>query len=110
MTHHHDGPDDRELDRLLAAASSPVPPLGAEARLLRRIASTELEKPAALSTAPRRTWLAGVPLAASLILGLYVGANGVGTDFLSGEDPDVASLEESFGLEEVELAAEEDLS
>ncbi len=101
---------DEELNRLLAFASSPPAPLGAEARLLKRLAAVETAPFPRAQNSGRKYWLAGLPLAASLALGLYIGASG--TSLMTAEDADIASLEEVWGtgLEDAELAAEEDQS
>jgi hypothetical protein len=77
MTMTHDPIDhlmtDVELDALLAAASAPPPPLGATSRLIARLDG------AAHNSSPPKSrlgWLAGLPLAASLAVGIYLGAAG----------------------------------
>ena len=78
--------DDREIEAVLARASAPQLPEGSAARLMARIALEPQEQlpptratPAARPAAPRRgIWrlAAAVPLAASLALGIWLGANG----------------------------------
>lgn len=73
---------DRQLDLLLAAARQPELPPGAQERLAQRLAAA----PGPLRVIARTarddaqgwslTWLAGLPLAASLALGIYLGAAG----------------------------------
>jgi hypothetical protein len=97
---------DRDLDRLLTAVSGPKPPLGAQARLLSRIAA---ETAASQPQAATWRWIMAAPLAASLALGVYLGAAGYGTGLLFTDDVAYAGSFET-GIEEAELAAEEDQS
>ena len=87
MEHGKDGlpdwhpPDgsEQELRRILSRASSPQPPPEAMARLMARIAAEpQAGKVVAFAPRPRRVgWsLAALPLAASLLLGVYLGAKG----------------------------------
>ena len=87
MEHGKDGLPDRhppdgseqELRRILSRASSPQPPPEAMARLMARIAAeAQAGKVVAFAPRPRRVgWsLAALPLAASLLLGVYLGAKG----------------------------------
>lgn len=74
--------DDREVDAVLARASAPGLPAGAMDRLMERIAAEPQDgnviRFAPRSRAARPFWryAAAVPLAASLALGLWLGANG----------------------------------
>jgi hypothetical protein len=81
---------DRELDTLLAGATSPQLPEGAVARLMARTAAAPDAPvsniiPLRRAEAPRSrmAWLAGLPLAASLAaslaIGIYLGAAGSAT-------------------------------
>ncbi len=102
---------DADLDRLLQSASQPPVPLGAEARLARRIAAVSAVPVYPIAPASKRNyaWVAGVPLAASLALGIYLGTAGLGGSLLNSstvEEEDVYVT----GFEEAELAAEEDLT
>ena len=87
MEHGKDGLPDRhppdgseqELRRILSRASSPQPPPEAMPRLMARIAAEpQAGKVVAFAPRPRRVgWsLAALPLAASLLLGVYLGAKG----------------------------------
>jgi hypothetical protein len=75
---------DAELDRLLQHASTPSPRNDFELRLLAKL------KPVAVSdnvfAFPRKKktslWLASLPLAASLVLGIWLGVNGTAAEFL----------------------------
>ena len=76
--------DDREIDAVLARASVPAMPEGAMDRLMARIvAEPQQQEAKIIAFAPRpRTgqgfwrYAAAVPLAASLALGVWLGANG----------------------------------
>lgn len=77
---------DAELDRLLALATRPEVPKGAEARLMARLAAAEAgENVVALTPRPRRLvpWLSALPLAASLACGIYLGASGLADPYIS---------------------------
>ena len=107
---------DQELDRLLSMASDPVPPAGAEDRLLSRV-NTTAEKENVVAFQPRSRLqrntmplLAGLPLAASLAFGLWLGVAGVGTDILPESlGGTVAAAEDSIlsGIDDAELLAED---
>lgn len=66
--------DDAGLDHFLAHATQPKPKRGFEQRLLARIADVQVAKiiafPVCKKTSP---WLVGLPLAASLAIGLWMG-------------------------------------
>ena len=74
---------DEELDRLLAMATMPVVPTGFEERLLARVI-----KPVAnnILAFPQRkkpsAWIFGLPLAASLAVGIWLGAAGLNSSSL----------------------------
>ncbi len=116
---------DAELDGLLSHASAPPLPLEAKVRLLARLEAADTEGPAATSATivqfrkaePQRSrlgWLAGLPLAASLAFGIYLGSAGQDTGLLPAAADDVLSWstgdEPLTGIEEAESLAEEDLS
>ena len=75
---------DNELDHLLQHASTPVPRNDFEERLLAKLIPTAV--PTNVIAFPKRKktllWLASLPLAASLILGVWLGANGTAVEFL----------------------------
>lgn len=85
MTHASDPARDaetREIERVLGQASQPALPPGAEARLMARIMN-EPQELTVVAFAPRPrvrppVWrlAAAIPLAASLALGIYLGAEG----------------------------------
>ncbi len=107
-----------QLDRILASATVPELPAGAEERLLSR-----LEGETRVVTLPSRRaspaqvlrWTAALPLAASLALGIYLGAMGALDGFLpetvtgelaAGEDENA----DLSGVSEAEAYAEEEVS
>jgi hypothetical protein len=103
---------DAMLDRLLREASQPAIPLGALNRMTTRIAQAEIKTSQPVQRAT--WWLAGLPLAASLALGIFLGTQGYGENtidaFSSAAIATAAQDELATGTEEAELAAEEDLS
>jgi hypothetical protein len=107
-----------QLDRMLAAATNPELPAGAIERLLARIEDeVRIVAMPVRRAAPRAVlgWGTALPLAASLALGIYLGAMGSLDRFLpesvTGElaagDDDNADLS---GVSEAEAYAEEDVS
>jgi anti-sigma factor RsiW len=104
MDDKHNTITDQNLDRLLNAASHPDRPLGAEQRLMRRIA---LETPSqAVSPGRKLAWLSALPLAASLAFGFYLGQAGLGSPLFDTQV--VASDDAVTGFEELEDVASED--
>lgn len=74
--------DARKIEAVLARASQPALPQGAAERLMARIAA-EPQQAKVIAFAPRPRaarpfwrYVAAVPLAASLALGIWLGANG----------------------------------
>lgn len=65
----------KEIDPLLELATIPEPPEGFEARMMARLPS---------SVVPFKLRWAALPLAASLALGIYLGATEPAEDDLSG--------------------------
>ncbi len=65
---------DDDLDKLLASASTPVPRLGFEQRLLHKISvpNNVIAFPKRKAASP---WVIGLPLAASLVVGLWLGVS-----------------------------------
>jgi Heavy-metal resistance len=98
MTNEDRELSDRELDTLLAHASTPPVPLGAKSRLMTKAhAQTAFvageARLAHSHSYSRLAWLSGLPLAASLALGIYLGAGGgllsaQAQDFLVGVSSD----------------------
>ena len=119
MTHDDELMSDRDLDILLSHASTPGLPLGAKARLL-----AKLEEQKAMSNVvplrevetqrSRLGWLAGLPLAASLAFGIYLGSAGslesilptAAYELIAGVNIDAPVT----GIEDVESLSEDDLS
>ena len=110
----------RAIDSMLSLATEPVPPEGAMARLLDRIASEpQPAKVIAFQPLARRPSLmryaAALPLAASLALGIYLGAQG-SLDFMlpTALTGDVALTgditDELGGVGEADAYAEENFS
>ena len=66
--------EDHDLDKVLSAASAPKPAAGFEQRLLAKIAPANnvIAFPKRKTASP---WLIGLPLAASLVLGVWLGAS-----------------------------------
>lgn len=85
---------DIELDRLLAQASMPKIPTAFQKQMLARI---NLKQSANVITLPQRRrtsgWLVGLPLAASLALGLWLGASGTTFNILPVNSSEVASTD-----------------
>jgi hypothetical protein len=108
----------RAIDIVLEAATNPELPAGAEERLLARLKGESrvvtLQSRKA-QPGPVLRWTAALPLAASLALGIYLGAMGTLDAFLpetvTGElaagDEENADLS---GVSEAEAYAEEDVS
>jgi hypothetical protein len=97
---------DTELDKLLGAIKQPALPTGFAERLQAKL---QVEKPSNViafpqkreksATSQRGYWLSAIPLAASLALGIYVGAMGNLPDVFSGLDTVVASAADDTGLD-----------
>jgi hypothetical protein len=74
---------DQALDLLLQRASQPVPPSGADRRLLAAAfgevapASNVIafRRPPPAASSSRARWIVGLPLAASLLLGILLGSS-----------------------------------
>lgn len=112
---------DKELDALLAHASMPPLPAGARERVMERVAR-EAAAPNVI-VFPRRApvpqparlgWLAGLPLAASLALGIYLGSGGTFGNVLPSTAYEIlagGSSDDSItGIEDIESYTEDDLS
>ncbi len=108
----------KQIDDVLAGASNPELPAGAMERLLARLDDEDrvvaMPSPRP-SPRPMLPWSAALPLAASLALGVYLGAMGSLDDFLpdsvTGEvavsDDENADLS---GVTDAEAYAEEDVT
>ena len=75
---------DAELDRLLQHASIPLPHNDFEERLLAKLTLAPISNNVIAFPKRKKTslWLASLPLAASLVLGVWLGANGTAAEFL----------------------------
>lgn len=75
---------DTELDQLLLHASNPLPSSDFETRLLKKLGAENVSSNIIAFPHTRKTplWLTAVPLAASLVLGIWLGANGTASDYL----------------------------
>ena len=105
------------LDKLLKRATDPAIPEGAEARLMTAIQATEQHlNIVQLQPRPRfQRWAVSLPLAASLALGIYLGANGTLDNYMPdsiiGETlADTMDSEPTSGLDDAESYAEGDLT
>jgi hypothetical protein len=108
-----DSMSDHELDRLLALASTPVLPPSAEERLMAKI---NPENVVAFISKPKKaqsaiSWIAALPLAASLAFGVWLGAAGIGTNILpeslGGDAVAAAEVDVISGIDEAETLAED---
>jgi hypothetical protein len=108
---------DAALDKLLKRATDPAIPEGAEARLMTAIQATEQHSNVVqLQPRPRiQRWALSLPLAASLVLGIYLGARGTLDNYMPdsiiGEAlADTMDSEPISGLDDAESYAEGDLT
>ena len=104
---------DHELDQLIALASKPALPPGAEDRLMAKlnlanIVTFRYETKKAQSAI---SWIAALPLAASLAFGIWLGVAGIGTDILpeslGGDAFAAADVDVISGIDEAETLAED---
>lgn len=108
---------DEALAKLLKRATDPAIPEGAEARLMAAIQALEPQSNVVtFQPRPRLPrWVVGVPLAASLALGIYLGSKGTLDNYMPdsiiGETvADTSESDPSTGLDDAESLAESDLS
>ena len=116
---------DFELDRLLAAASRPAPLSGFEARLAQRMAASEAAQVSdnVIALRPHKTAVApsralrlpfAAAMAASLVVGLWLGSNGQLASLLEqGTETAMLDVSGDFapaGLEDLGNADAENLS
>ncbi len=104
---------DEALAKLLKRASDPEIPYGAETRLMDAIRATRQHTTVVqFQSRPRsRNWLVGLPLAASLLLGIYLGTR----DTFDGYLPDsiiagASDSDVSSGFEDVQKYADGELT
>lgn len=112
----------RQIDAVLGLARSPEGEQAALAGILRQVGRTAPEAGNIVLLRPRANrersmigWLAAVPLAASLVMGIYAGTAGALNSFLpsalvgdtvaAGDDPGDLS-----GVSDIEAMTEEDVS
>ena len=108
---------DAALDRLLKRATDPAIPEGAEVRLMAAIQATKQHlNVVQLQPRPRiQRWAVGLPLAASLVLGIYLGAGGTLDNYMPdsiiGETlADSMDSEPTSGIDDAESYAEGELT
>lgn len=108
---------DEALEKLLKRASDPSIPEGAEARLMTAIQATEQHlNVVQFQPRPRiQRWAVSLPLAASLVLGIYLGARGTLDNYMPdsiiGETlAETMDSEPTSGLDDAESYAEGDLT
>lgn len=105
------------LDKLLKHATDPAVPEGAEARLMLAIQSAR-QQSNVVPFQPRaklQGWAIGLPLAAALALGIYLGSQGTLDAYFPGTITDDISAELSdpipfTGLDDAESYAEGDVT
>ncbi|MCC7482381.1 MAG: hypothetical protein IT541_12740 [Hyphomicrobiales bacterium] len=105
------------LDKLLKHATDPAVPEGAEARLMLAIQSAG-QQSNVVPFQPRaklQGWAIGLPLAAALALGIYLGSQGTLDAYFPGTITDDISAELSdpipfTGLDDAESYAEGDVT
>jgi hypothetical protein len=104
--------NDHELDQLLAKATHPQPQSGFHNRLLQRLEEQQGNKVIAFPVKKQKAaWLIGLPLAASLVLGLWLGASGRLTNIIPLTTSEVASVDTSTtGFEDVLTIIEDELT
>ncbi len=108
---------DAALDKLLKHATDPAIPEGAEARLMAAIRGME-QQPNVVKFQPRpkfHRWAVGIPLAASLALGIYLGSKDTFDAYfpdsiIGGTTADLSDSAPSTGLDDAESYAEGDLT
>ncbi|CAN0490079.1 unnamed protein product [Phaeothamnion confervicola] len=107
---------DAALEKLLKRATDPAVPAGAEARLMLAIQSVE-QKLNVVPFQPRpkiQSWTIGLPLAAALALGIYLGSKDTFDAYLPDTITDgMADMSDSMpstGLDDAESYAEDDVT
>ena len=108
---------DKALEKLLKRATDPAIPEGAEARLMAAIQSVEPQSNVvSFRPNPRfQRWAVGLPLAASLVLGIYLGSKGTLDNYMPdsivGETlADTSDPGPGTGLDDAESYAEGELT
>lgn len=106
---------DLELDRLLSHASLPSPNIDFESRLLEKLKVSAISNVVTFPRAMKAPfWFVGLPLAASLIFGIWVGASDTASDYLSFTTEalaqNVVSLLTPQNKDDLDFFAEDNLS
>ena len=108
---------DAALEKLLKRATDPAVPQGAEARLMLAIQSVEQQvNVVPFQPRPRmQSWTIGLPLAAALALGIYLGSKDTFDAYLpdaitDGVSADMSDSMPSTGLDDAESYAEGDVT
>lgn len=105
--------NDRELDLLLENTSQPKASAALASQVLNAVAGVAGGN---IMAFPQRrqshSWAFGVPLAASLILGIWLGASGSTANLWTPTVSSVASTEnaDALGLEDIENLIEDELT
>ena len=83
---------DTELDQLLQLAGKPQPSADFEIRMLEKLRLTAAPNNVIAFPSTQKTplWIIAVPLAASLILGIWLGSSGAASDYLPFTSQSVA--------------------
>jgi hypothetical protein len=111
---NRDSMSDHELDRLFALASKPAPLPGAEDRFMAKLNHENIVAFRSKSKKAQSaiSWIAALPLAASLAFGVWLGAAGIGTNILpeslGGDAVAAADVDVISGIDEAETLAEDD--
>jgi hypothetical protein len=108
---------DAALEKLLKRATEPSVPEGAEARLMLAIQSVE-QQLNVVPFQPRpkiQSWAIGLPLAAALALGIYLGSKNTFDAYFpdaitNGISADLSDTIPSTGLDDAESYAEGDVT
>ena len=108
---------DAALEKLLTHATDPAVPAGAEARLMLAIQSVEPQvNVVPFQSRPKiQSWTIGLPLAAALALGIYLGSKDTFDAYLpeaitDGISADMSDSMPSTGLDDAESYAEGDVT
>jgi len=107
---------DAALEKLLQRATDPAVPAGAEARLMRAIQSVgEQVNVVPFQPRPRmQSWTIGLPLAAALALGIYLGSkdtfDAYFPDAITDGMADMSDSMPTTGLDDAESYAEGDVT
>ena len=107
--------DDKTLNRILGLASMPPTAPDFEKNMLKNL-SRQMAMTSNVIAFPKRksqsNWLIGLPLAACLVLGVWLGVNGQATGFFTTTTAQTAATESlsPSGVDDIENLKLEDLS